>query len=525
MSNLVGRDYRPHSHPSRTPGPIPLAYGVEIEATVVITRGDPAPGLEPGLPPPIQIPPSCKGTAETFEHIKDVVQRVLERHDLPTETVAVNMNEPPPSRETLGAYSFFHGTDDWSVDTPGRYLASLEISTPAFPDAGDSYEVLRYTINILTSSFLMTVNPTCGLHVHVGQADGFTYDALRRIGSLLWAVDPLLLMLNPPWRALSAYCPSIRDCSRVARGVEAKDLPAHDEACRCLRRCIRPGERSQAWREAHPKAMAPFLRTRAPGHFEPYHDAPGEADHQIPYDFGSHRPGKASPTASSAAASSHAGDAPDPRRNTATQRQIAQRTAPLPRRVHAARRRLVPLPRLRRTRHSYVQLSAWARRLRPLVTMHDEPPSPSADLGVYAGVRRLYEAETSCAISALMTDTATSRMNIHLGPSYRCGRARRPGAPRTVEFRGAEGCLDPAWVGCWTRICLGLVRFAMNAPVPAFLAVLKCCCEADIGAPYDIIDLLCHIGLLAEAHIAAKRLRENAGLWGLEFVEEPAQAD
>ena len=84
---------------------------------------------------------------------------------------------------------------------------------------------------------------------------------------------------------------------RLTYGVEAADLPAHDEACRYLRGRIRPGERSRAWREAHPEAAAQFLRTRAPGRFEPY-DGQGTDDGSNAsarigkpdqYDFGSNR--------------------------------------------------------------------------------------------------------------------------------------------------------------------------------------------------------------------------------------------
>lgn len=525
-----------------------MTYGVEIEATIAITRGEPIPGLEPGLPPPIQIPPNCGGTAATFEHIKREIQRVLKSHGLPTEAVAVNTNDTSPSQETLDAFSFFDVKDDWSIDTPEPYLASVEISTPVLADTARSSELLRYVVNLLTSSFLMIANPSCGLHVHVGQGeDGFTYDAVRRIASLLWAADPLLRMLHPPWRAVSAHCAGLRDFSRLARGgaeAEGEDEdehqpPAHDDACHYLRGSVRYGERSPAWREAHPEAAAAFLRTREPGHFEPYHDSHDDDGQdatkpdQYDYGIGRDRPGRFfSPPASSASSSEAGADAPDLRQHPATQREIARRIAPLPRRVRAARARLVPLPRLRLARPSPAELRARAARMRPPVPLYEEDEfgrggeaSPTArDPGVYAGVRRLYEAPTSCAIAALLTDDATTRFNVHLASSYRCRGTRRPGLPRTFEFRGAEGSLDAGWVACWARICVGLVRFAAHAPVAPFLSVLRGCRDADDGGPYDIIDLLCQVGLLDEAHIAARRLRENAGRWELEFVDEKEPA-
>lgn len=511
-----------------------MTYGVEIEATIAITRGEPIPGLEPGLPPPIQIPPNCWGTAATFEHIKREIERVLKSHGLPTEAAAVNTNDTSPSQETLDVFSFFDVHDDWSIDTPEPYLASVEISTPVLADTARSSEMLRYVVNLLTSSFLMTVNPSCGLHVHVGQGeDGFSYDALRRITSLLWAADPFLRMLHPPWRAVSAHCAGIRDFSRLARGVEEGDQPpAHEDACRYHRGSVRHGERPPAWREAHPEAAAAFLRTREPGHFEPYYDHDGDQGSQgdgrdapepDQYDFGNgrDRPGRFfSPPASSASSSEAGDDAPDPQRHPATQREISRRIAPLPRRERAARLRVVPLPRLRLARPEPAELRARAARMRPPVPLYDG--DAAADPGVYAGVRRLYEAPTSCALAALLTDAATTRLSVHVASSYRCRGTRRPGLPRTVEFRGAEGSLDAGWVAGWARIVVGLVRFAARAPVAPFLSVLRGCREADDGGPYDIIDLLCQVGLVDEAHMAARRLRENAGRWELEFVDGEA---
>lgn len=267
---------------------------------------------------------------------------------------------------------------------------------------------------------------------------------------------------------------------------------------------VRHGERPISWRErnseVNTQAMVDrFIHTREEGHYEPFDDPALPVDPAPPpYDgmslagFVAARVAKATEKVTQAR---EAGTAP----------------APAPERTRRT-------PRIKSPHYTADMLHAlgpddkrYAKSTLPLNTFVDQPK-----LGVWPGVARIYEAKSSCEIQWRLETSARGFVNFD---GYRCDGFGAPMARRTIEFRGAEGTLTP-WVETWAKIVVGLVRFAIHAPVDRFLQVIEMCdvAEREDGR-YDVVDLLEDMGLFAEAVQAEQKIKDNLTAWGLEYVD------
>ncbi|RYP89645.1 hypothetical protein DL770_004223 [Monosporascus sp. CRB-9-2] len=145
------------------------------------------------------------------------------------------------------------------------------------------------------------------------------------------------------------------------------------------------------------------------------------------------------------------------------------------------------------------------------------PARAQEDIGVFEGVRQIFDAPSSCCVSKLLSD-GEARGSINFN-NYNCRAINSTiQEKRTVEFRMGEGCLDD-WVGTWAAICVGFVRFAMYAPIEEYLNVLtRCDLAAKQDGSYDVLDLLDDLCLFEEAEIAEKRVLQHSKDWDVKFV-------
>ncbi|RYP09331.1 hypothetical protein DL764_001378 [Monosporascus ibericus] len=114
--------------------------------------------------------------------------------------------------------------------------------------------------------------------------------------------------------------------------------------------------------------------------------------------------------------------------------------------------------------------------------------------GALAGIAGIFETSSSCEIHTLLYSGTKSNYNFS---AYRCSNMVElvSEAIHTVEFREAEGSLDPAWAVMWCGIVAGLPRFATQAFIPEFLEVLELCDRAkEKDGEYDIVDILDAVG-------------------------------
>jgi hypothetical protein len=103
-------------------------------------------------------------------------------------------------------------------------------------------------------------------------------------------------------------------------------------------------------------------------------------------------------------------------------------------------------------------------------------------------------------------------------------------ASRTVEFREAAGSLSADWIVTWSRICVGLFRFANNATlnqVQDVIGKLALAEEVELKSreepkkrEYDVISFLTDIGLFSEALFVEKMLGDEGGcrVWYPNFL-------
>ncbi|KAI1414816.1 hypothetical protein F5Y13DRAFT_197347 [Hypoxylon sp. FL1857] len=141
---------------------------------------------------------------------------------------------PVEAEPTLDNPYRLQNRDMWSVGSDssvsehhyeGYNWQPVEVRSPAMWTRPESFEQVQFVVNILTSSHRLRINPTCGLHVHVGNGKWFLPGKhIRRLGTFLWAADPMISRLHPPWRRISESSRSIRYETTLSQGDSAKDI-------------------------------------------------------------------------------------------------------------------------------------------------------------------------------------------------------------------------------------------------------------------------------------------------------------
>lgn len=501
-----------------------LTFGVEIEFLVpwlLVGQNDPdkdVKGLSPVLRfarKELQIHDSEPIGIIAEELIYERLQDTLNQLGLDSTLTSTRIPSGLPS-DVLKQYLKWDVTSDASVSQedhlgyvlhnptgPLRQWVAIEIQSPVEYATPKAFEVIQYALKTLTRKYRMHINPTCSVHVHVGKnSERLPLQMIRRIAGLSWAADLLLFTLQDPIRRANTYCKAIAEYSNLAR--DSAGDPGHSsdqyykEADLCLRFLgtdIRHGEASLMSREQNVRQMRDskelieaFERTRQPGHHEPFNFQDNVDNRPAPLD-NAHDQVIAEGARSAAAvlpqrASIH-------RHKPARTRNLAR----------------IVLPR-------YTDAE-----LQRLAVNEIDTRGRGGDIGVFEGVRQIFEAPSSCVISELLAMDDRGRGSINF-KNYSCRNInRRQQEKRTIEFRIGEGCLDGDWVATWASICVAFVDFAIYAPVDEYLGVLACCdLSAKQDGVYDVLDLLDDLGLFAEAEIAEKRIRQKSKDWGTRFV-------
>ncbi|KAK6075583.1 hypothetical protein SCUP234_07672 [Seiridium cupressi] len=546
------------------PAPPRLSFGVELEFAVlyvfgsnkVVSSAPPGKYFDDGLPQPLEIPYPAHEKAPDLDNIaqytvEKAIRDTLEAAGFPVQVAPAEPTDTV-AEQRLDQYRHWQVGRDVSVsaiDIPkyeeGIRAASIEIGTPVEWDSPLAFEAVRYAVNLLASQFRIQVNTSTGMHVHVGNGPAFMpYQWVKRMAMLCWAADRLLATLNPPTRSWNFFCPGIRDFSRLARNELEDEPPIHlaqqrgETFLSATLKCepyvatdVRFGERSTLWREthAHEETVARFGQTRLPGHFEPFIDEnapvtcyPSAARHedpQVPLDQYTHNLNNAPSNVSSDRSSPQPIDKTRHKSVDLTQAELAEKTAALEdikARV-GVRKRINGFQRLKLPRWTEEDLRN-IDDVNQLNGGHDMSSwgDPAIDRGVWFGVERIAQTKASCQIDNMLRRGSRYNYNFR---SYECGPIGNTSVPskRTVEWRQAAGSMDGKWVSVWSRIVVGVSRFAVHAPVDEFLRILTCCDYAEKGGSYDVLDLLEDMGLVAEAEVAGQRIWDDGDKWGLEY--------
>ncbi|KAH9909263.1 hypothetical protein F4778DRAFT_716020 [Xylariomycetidae sp. FL2044] len=528
------------------PKPTSVTFGVELEFMVPwLLEGEPDPHSHiPGLPKLLRYPGTEKPEEEDAEpFIYNAFRQLLMDRGLFSDKSRFD-DEDEFSANVLKTYADWLVIGDSSVgegEIPEYNWTSVEITSPVEYDSPEAFEAIRYAVSAIASDYRVRINYSCGLHVHVGKgSERLPVGDIRRIASLVWAAEPLLLALHSPKLRSHAYARLLRHRSRLARGIPPepghattlRGAPTPEECRNCsvyLGTDVRYGEHPIASREQNTddESINAFEQTRQPGHFEPFFGRPdnggkssGSTDSWnlgVKYDLSlGHDEEIFMDTQSLNAELSNN---PPPNRIPSRARHIPHVRVPD-----------LPLSALAEASDKMAQGYMWDK-------LSYEPGAfvEHSKASVFEGALRILDAPSSCVIASLLSadvpgflaQTGWWMREAQLGgryttvnfQAYDCLSMSDTKGKRTLEFRGADGSLDP-WVAEWASICCGLVRFAIDAPPDVFLDVLRSCGLAQRqGATYDVIDLLDDVGLQVEAELMEARLKKYKEEWGLEFAE------
>ncbi|KAF8851210.1 hypothetical protein BDZ45DRAFT_767249 [Acephala macrosclerotiorum] len=101
----------------------------------------------------------------------------------------------------------------------------IEVNTPAllFSDAAVNH--VQQVVDYLTGTYRINVNPSCGLHLHVGcQNAGFNLPHLKKICAIFWTFEPCFYYLVDEARWKNNECQLITRESRYRFGFNLRNL-------------------------------------------------------------------------------------------------------------------------------------------------------------------------------------------------------------------------------------------------------------------------------------------------------------
>ncbi|RYP03764.1 hypothetical protein DL764_004939 [Monosporascus ibericus] len=513
-------------------------FGCEFEWSIAFLWEDEEEQLDrsnANIPPAIRVPrnlgydPADESSLVAYVH--DDIRLTLEYHGIPLKTPRGMLNIEDLREYRLALYDGWEVKIDSSIKPPNQseyHWCPVEITSPAEVASEESFSAITYVVNLLASKYRINVNPSCGLHVHVGQgADFLELGALRRVAGLLWAADPLLGCLHPPSKRFCYYSQSLRERTRLARGATAADFETHmvpDETCgRYIGREVRHGEESVHWREinADEKTVIDFQVNRLSDHFKPF---VGKEDEKIDEDGRTSQDTEARSEVESSVESLpeviladddisqaiegyHARDTPETGDNIAADSSVTHSLDRAYKRCLGRNTARIPLPSYTAEDEDHLRVVAAFG----CDTMPPLDPKAQTNVGAFLGIGEIFSCPSSCVLCWVLrcSDRWNDRPNYNFA-AYDCLRLTEPKSnPRTIEFREAAGTTSGKWAETWARICVGLVDWAERAPVDEYLAILNRCDEAAKGGKYDIVDLLDQIGLFAEVIIVEKWLQSG----------------
>ncbi|KAI1311419.1 hypothetical protein F5Y03DRAFT_382154 [Xylaria venustula] len=212
-----------------------LSYGVELEflvAYVYTSDADPDASNSSNLAPILRVDSGDKDSLSIKKHI----QTTLRDHGIQVRDDAADLKDGVPLHldglDCWGVdidHSVHAGQAEYALDEGKYQWLGMELQSPACWDVSTSYDEIDFVVNLLKSRYRLRLNPSCGLHVHVGNGPRyFDANTLKRAGAFLWAADPMLSRLHAPWRRVGQYATSIRYGSYLARsdGMQPADAQA-----------------------------------------------------------------------------------------------------------------------------------------------------------------------------------------------------------------------------------------------------------------------------------------------------------
>jgi len=206
--------------------PPALTFGVEFEFALACLVNDvqpPSPSPYDKLPPALRIQADAN-TIDIQSHclnvVKDAINKVLHAAGLRTFIIPESDDDGTEYPKVEFQLSRWLVDYDNSIRFPDDLYdwVRVEINSPVMHFTPASITCVGKVCDLLTSNFRINCNSSCGLHVHIGNADkGFEFRTLQNLMGFLWTYDPVLLTIHPPHRHDCNYARNTRLSSNITR--------------------------------------------------------------------------------------------------------------------------------------------------------------------------------------------------------------------------------------------------------------------------------------------------------------------
>ncbi|KAF7929407.1 uncharacterized protein EAE98_005325 [Botrytis deweyae] len=188
-----------------------LTFGVELEFLLAtISKG----GETPHPSDPREVDPRILADEDSINY--DIERKL--------EEVGIAATVKESDYGNLGEVNAAAATD-WILQTdftvgPGqqnsnvrKYLEyGMEMSSPPYYYDEATRRTVETVVRKLRNSYLVRVNETTGLHVHVGIGyRGFDWPILRNFLAIAWTYERQILLIMPEIRLDNPHCKSLRD--------------------------------------------------------------------------------------------------------------------------------------------------------------------------------------------------------------------------------------------------------------------------------------------------------------------------
>ncbi|KAF7922883.1 hypothetical protein BELL_0832g00030 [Botrytis elliptica] len=188
-----------------------LTFGVELEFLLAtISKG----GENPHPSDPREVDPRILADEDSINY--DIERKL--------EEVGIAATVKESDYGNLGEVNAAAATD-WILQTdftvgPGqqnsnvrKYLEyGMEMSSPPYYYDEATRRTVETVVRKLRNSYLVRVNETTGLHVHVGIGyRGFDWPILRNFLAIAWTYERQILLIMPEIRLDNPHCKSLRD--------------------------------------------------------------------------------------------------------------------------------------------------------------------------------------------------------------------------------------------------------------------------------------------------------------------------
>lgn len=198
-----------------------LTFGVELEFAVATI---PLHGVDPHPHDCRQVIGLGSGSERLrYDNMKSHIVQTLHRANIFAEAGTI-------STTTINKHAWLIKTDSTirSPDDGGKYQwYAIEICSPPFYYSLQALHEVGLVCQVLKDTYRISVNQSCGTHVHVGNANkGFQFETIRRLMATVFTFEEQFESIHPKHRRENVkMCPSLRRSSELRRNnMEGNNL-------------------------------------------------------------------------------------------------------------------------------------------------------------------------------------------------------------------------------------------------------------------------------------------------------------